>query len=67
MQEVQQDADVFRVYVKDILCPKLRPGDVVIMDNLSAHKNAQTLALIAAAGAQAAFLPAYSPDLNPSR
>jgi transposase len=59
------DADVFRVYVKDILCPKLRPGDVVIMDNLSAHKNAQTLALIAAAGAQAAFLPAYSPDLNP--
>lgn len=40
-------------------------GDIVIMDNLGPHKNEQTLALIAAAGATVRFLPAYSPDLNP--
>ena len=45
--------------------PTLRPGDIVVMDNLGAHKNEATLALIAAAGAQTRFLPAYSPDLNP--
>ena len=45
--------------------PTLRPGDLVIMDNLSPHKSDPTLALITQAGAQALFLPAYSPDLNP--
>jgi transposase len=59
------DAEVFRAYVKDILCPALKPGDIVVMDNLSAHKNALTRELIEAAGAQAWFLPPYSPDLNP--
>src|SRR5690606_13755246 len=59
------DAEVFRAYVREILCPTLRPGDIVVMDNLSAHKNDATLALIEQAGAKAAFLPAYSPDLNP--
>jgi len=59
------DADVFAAYVRDALCPTLRPGDVVIMDNLSPHKDAQVLALIAQAGAEVRFLPAYSPDLNP--
>jgi transposase len=59
------DAEVFRAYVQHALCPTLSPGDVVIMDNLSPHKSQQTLALIAQAGAQTLFLPAYSPDLNP--
>ena len=48
-----------------MLVPSLRPGDIVIMDNLSPHKNEQTVALIAAAGATGRFLPVYSPDLNP--
>ena len=59
------DTAVFQAYVREILCPSLRPGDIVIMDNLSPHKNEQTVVLIAAAGATARFLPAYSPDLNP--
>jgi transposase len=59
------DTAVFQAYVREILCPSLRPGDIVIMDNLSPHKNEQTGALIAAAGATVRFLPAYSPDLNP--
>jgi len=59
------DAEVFPSYVREVLCPVLRPGDVVIMDNLGPHKNPETLALIAQAAAQVLFLPAYSPDLNP--
>lgn len=59
------DTAVFQAYVREILAPSLRPGDIVIMDNLGPHKNEETLALIAAAGATARFLPAYSPDLNP--
>lgn len=59
------NTEVFRAYVYEILVPTLRPGDIVVMDNLGAHKNAQTLALIEAAGATVRFLPAYSPDLNP--
>ena len=59
------DTLVFREYVKRVLCPSLRPGDVVIMDNLRPHKSAQTIALIKAAGASVRFLPAYSPDLSP--
>ena len=59
------DTEAFQAYVRCVLCPTLRPGDVVIMDNLSPHKSARTLALIAQAGAQTLFLPAYSPDLNP--
>jgi transposase len=59
------DTEVFRTYVKEVLCPTLRAGDVVIMDNLTPHKSEPTLALIAAAGAQPLFLPAYSPDFNP--
>lgn len=47
------------------LCPSLRPGDLVIMATLRPHKNAQTIALMVAAGASVRFLPAYSPDLNP--
>jgi len=59
------NTEVFHAYVREILVPTLRPGDIVVMDNLGAHKNADTLALITAAGAQTRFLPAYSPDLNP--
>ena len=59
------DTEVFQTYVRQILCPTLRPGDVVIMDNLSPHKNALTLSLIKEAGAEVRFLSAYSPDLNP--
>ena len=59
------DAEVFRTYVQRVLCPALRPADIVIMDNLCPHKNALTLLLIEQAGAEVLFLPAYSPDLNP--
>jgi transposase len=59
------DTQVFQAYVREVLGPTLRPGDVVIMDNLSPHKSEPTLSLITQAGAQILFLPAYSPDLNP--
>lgn len=59
------DTAVFHAYVQTVLVPTLRPGDIVVLDNLAPHKNDQTLALIAAAGAEVRFLPAYSPDLNP--
>lgn len=59
------DTEVFRTYVEKVLVPTLRPGDIVVMDNLTPHKNPQTLELIQQAGAEALFLPAYSPDLNP--
>jgi transposase len=59
------DTAVFRTYIERVLVPTLRPGDLVIMDNLSPHKSEPTLALITAAGATVRFLPAYSPDLNP--
>lgn len=59
------DKIIFREYVRHILIPTLRPGDIVILDNLSAHKDEQTQTLIEQAGAEVRFLPPYSPDLNP--
>jgi transposase len=59
------DTEVFGAYVQKVLCPTLRPGDIVVMDNLSPHKSEPILALISQRGAQVLFLPAYSPDLNP--
>ena len=59
------DREVFHAYVEQVLVPTLRPADIVIMDNLSAHKNERTEALIKAAGAEVRYLPPYSPDLNP--
>jgi transposase len=59
------DAEGFRVYVAPVLCPTLRPGDMVIMDNLRAHKVAGIREAIAQAGAQWVYLPPYSPDLSP--
>jgi transposase len=58
-------ADVFLVYVEQVLVPELRPGDVVVMDNLSAHKGAQVRRLIEAAGCELLFTPPYSPEFNP--
>ena len=59
------DTEVFRTYVGTVLLPTLRAGDIVVMDNLTPHKNQETLALIEGVGARVWFLPAYSPDLNP--
>ena len=55
----------FLVYVQQVLAPTLRPGDVVIMDNLPAHKGEAVRAAITAVGARRVLLPPYSPDLNP--
>ena len=59
------NGDVFEAFVAQVLVPELRPGDVVVMDNLSSHKRARTRELIEATGASVLFLPPYSPDLNP--
>ncbi len=59
------NTEVFHAYVREVLVPSLRPGDIVVMDNLGAHKNERTIALIEQVGAEVRFLPAYSPDLNP--
>ena len=59
------NGDVFEAFVDQVLAPQLRPGDVVVMDNLSSHKRARTRRLIERAGAALLFLPPYSPDLNP--
>jgi len=59
------DRKMFDAYVKDILAPALRPGDIVVMDNLNAHKSLSARAEIENRQAQMLFLPAYSPDLNP--
>ena len=57
--------EVFRAYVATVLIPTLRPGDVVILDNLSPHKDEETIRLIEPAGARVQHLPPYSPDFNP--
>jgi transposase len=59
------DADLFTAFVEQVLVKRLRPGDVVVMDNLSSHKGAKVRALIESVGATLLFLPSYSPDLNP--
>jgi transposase len=59
------NGEVFEAFVEQVLVPQLRPGDVVIMDNLSSHKRQRTRERIEAAGVQLLFLPPYSPDLNP--
>ena len=59
------DRDIFLAYVDHVLCPALHSGDVVVMDNLSAHKVNGVRQLIEAAGAELLYLPPYSPDLNP--
>jgi transposase len=59
------DGDIFLAYLEQVLCPRLRPGQVVIMDNLSAHKVAGVREQIEAVGARLVYLPPYSPDFNP--
>ena len=59
------DGEIFGVYVQQVLVPTLRSGDVVVMDNLTAHKRPQIKQLIEAAGAAVLYLPPYSPDFNP--
>jgi transposase len=56
---------VFKAYVEQLLVPTLRPGDIVIMDNLGSHKGKAVRRAIRVAGAKLFFLPPYSPDLNP--
>ena len=59
------NAAVFLTYLDKVLCPALRPGQVVVLDNLSVHKNAAVREKIEARGGQRLFLPTYSPDFNP--
>lgn len=59
------DRDVFQVYVQNVLGPTLRPGDVVVLDNLSVHKGAAIAELLQARGAQLVYLAPYSPEDNP--
>jgi transposase len=59
------DGDVFVVWVREALLPGLRPGDIVVMDNLPAHKRPAVRAMIEAAGCELWLLPPYSPDWNP--
>ena len=59
------DTDTFVAYVDQILVPTLRPGDVVVLDNLAVHKQPAIRAAVEAAGASLRFLPPYSPDCNP--
>ncbi len=59
------DTSLFNMWLKEVLTPKLKPGQVVILDNASFHKSKKTIEIIENAGCKALFLPPYSPDLNP--
>ena len=59
------NGDLFRAWVEQHLVPALKPGDIVVMDNLSSHKVAGIRKAIEAVGAEVLYLPPYSPDLNP--
>lgn len=59
------DGDVYQIFVKQLLTPRLRPGEIVFMDNLPTHKMVAIEEAITAVGARVEFLPPYSPDLSP--
>jgi transposase len=59
------NGESFRLYIDKVLIPTLRPGDIVIMDNLGSHRSTAIRRALRAAGAKLFFLPKYSPDLNP--
>ncbi len=59
------NGESFLVYVEEVLVPTLKPGDIVVMDNLGSHKGKAVRQAIRAVGAKLLFLPKYSPDLNP--
>jgi transposase len=63
--DASTDADVFRTFVRSVLVPGLRPGMVVVMDNLSSHKVAGVREAIESIGCRVVYLPPYSPDLSP--
>ena len=63
--ESATDSDVFEAFLQEALCPNLKAGDVVVMDNLSVHKIDKVRELIEGAKARLLYLPPYSPDLNP--
>lgn len=63
--EAATDADIFLAYIEQVLSPRLKPGDVVVLDNLSSHKVGGVRESIEKAGAELLYLPPYSPDLNP--
>ena len=63
--EAATDGDVFLAYLEQVLCPQLQPGDVVVMDNLAAHKVEGVRGQIENRGARLLYLPPYSPDFNP--
>ena len=63
--ESATDREVFTAYVREILVPALKPGDIVVMDNLSSHKIPAIAEIIQAARAEVWYLPPYSPDFNP--
>ena len=59
------NAEVVDIYFEKVLLPALPPGSVIVLDNARFHQSSTTAALVAAAGCELLFLPAYSPDLNP--
>lgn len=59
------NGDAFQVYIEKVLGPTLRPGDIVVLDNLPAHKVAGIRQAVTARNAQLFYLPPYSPDMNP--
>lgn len=59
------DGEVFETFLRRVLLRKLKPGDIVVLDNVGAHRTADVKRIIRAAGARVLFLPPYSPDLNP--
>ena len=63
--EGSADGESFGIYLRDVLCPSLRGGQIVVMDNLSVHKSKRVKEPLEARGCELRFLPAYSPDLNP--
>jgi transposase len=63
--EAATDTDIFQAFLDQVLGPRLQPGQIVVMDNLSAHKVAAVRRSLEAVGARLLYLPSYSPDLNP--
>jgi transposase len=59
------NGDSFRLYIDKVLIPTLKPGDIVVMDNLGSHKSSAVRRALRSVGAKLFFLPKYSPDLNP--
>jgi len=59
------NGEFFAKYVQKVLCPEIKRGDIVVLDNVGVHKNKRAHELIEARGARVLYLPAYSPDMNP--